>query len=902
MSTPGQRSLDTPLLETKLHAPRRRSTVVPRTRVVARLQQADRPPLTLVSAPAGFGKTTLLAEWTASASHDEVATAWLSLDARDNDPAVFWSYVIAALHTAVPEAGATALPLLRSAHAPIDTIVTALLHDLGRVSIEVVLVLDDYHVIESHELHEAVVFFLDHLPQHVHLMIGSRADPPFALGRMRARGDLLEIRAADLRFTADETATYLNQTMGLDLTLDDIAALDARTEGWIAALQLAALSMRDRPNVSDFIASFAGDDRFIVDYLADEVLQRQSDEIRAFLLETSILSRLTGPLCRAVTGQADSKTTLELLERLNLFLVPLDDRRTWYRYHHLFADVLRARLLDEAPESVGRLHRRASDWYAANGDRPEAIRHAFAAEDVDRAAELIELAVPWIRQTRQEATMRTWLEALPDDMFPPRPVLSIAMVGALMGAGETAGVEPLLQGIERWIEPSQDTGASAGPIVFDRDEFARLPPQIAMYRAGLAHLAGDVPATIAHAQRVLDLSEPADHFGRGAASALTGLAYWSTGNLEAARSRYTEAVQCFVDADFVPDVLGCSLALGDIQTAQGRLRDAARTFEAGLNHAAPHGALRGTADMHVGLSELAIERNDLETAIAHLNMSDELGGQAGLPQNAYRRLVALARIRQAEGNLATALDLLHDAERVYNTDYSPAVRPIPALMARVQLAAGDVGAALRWATDRGLTDDDELTYIHEFEHITLARTLLAHAKDRRHATALAEATALLARLLAAAEEGDRAGSVIEILVLTAHAHHARGDLPAATSTLGLAVERAEPEGYVRVLLDTEPLIVPLLRTLPPRNQHLRRILAATSPSATTRASTGLVDELSSRELDVLRLLRSDLSGPDIARELLVSLNTLRTHTKNIYAKLGATSRRDAVRRAGELGL
>ncbi|MCU1463807.1 MAG: ATP-dependent transcriptional regulator, MalT-like, LuxR family [Acidimicrobiales bacterium] len=892
---------DAPLLETKLHAPRRRS-VVPRPRVAARLQQADAPPLTLVSAPAGFGKTTLLAEWTASASHDEVATAWLSLDAGDNDPAVFWSYVIAALRTAVPEAGATALPLLRSAQSPIDTVVTALLHDLSRLSIEVVLVLDDYHVIESHDLHEAVAFFLDHLPPHVHLVLGSRADPPFALGRMRARGDLLEIRAADLRFTADETATYLNQTMGLDITPSDIAVLDARTEGWIAALQLAALSMRDRSDVSGFIAGFAGDDRFIVDYLADEVLQRQTDDIRSFLLETSILSRLTGPLCRAVTGQADSKATLELLERSNLFLVPLDDRRTWYRYHQLFADVLRARLLDEAPDSVGGLHRRASDWYAENGDRAEAIGHAFAAEDVHRAAELIELAVPWIRRTRQEATMRTWLDALPDDMFPPRPVLTIARVGALMGAGETAGVELLLRSVERWIEPSQHAGASGAPIVVDRDEFARLRPQVAMYRAGLALLAGDVTATIAHAERVLDLSGPADHFGRGAASALTGLAYWSTGNLDAARRRYAEAVACFVDADFVPDVLGCSLALGDIQTAQGRLSDAVRTFETGLKHAAPYGALRGTADMHVGLGEVLIERNELGAAIAHLDLSDQLGGQAGSPQKAHRRLVALARIRQAEGDLATALDLLDDAERAYNTDYSPAVRPIPALKARVRLAGGDVDAALRWAADHRLSGDDELTYIHEFEHITLARTLLAHAKDRGDATALGEATALLDRLLAAAEEGDRAGSVIEILVLLAHAHHARGDLPAATSTLARAVDRAEPEGYVRVLVDTEPLIVPLLRTLPHGNQHLRRILAAANPSGPTRASTALVDELSSRELDVLRLLRSDLSGPDIARELLVSLNTLRTHTKNIYAKLGATSRRDAVRRAGELGL
>jgi LuxR family maltose regulon positive regulatory protein len=692
--------------------------------------------------------------------------------------------------------------------------------------------------------------------------------------------------------------------MGLELTADDIAALEARTEGWIAALQLAALSMRDRSNVSEFISGFAGDDRFIVDYLVDEVLQRQPDEIRSFLLQTSILTRLTGPLCRAVTGQADSKATLEFLERSNLFVVPLDDRRTWYRYHQLFADVLRARLLDEVPETVRGLHRHASDWYAENGDRPEAILHALAADDVDRAAELIELALPWIRQSRQEATMRAWLEKLPDEIFPPRPVLSMAMVGALMGAGETAGVEPLLQSVERWIDPSQNTDTSAAPIVVDHDEFVRLRPQVAMYRAGLALLAGDVIATIGHAQRVLDLTAPTDYFSRGAASALTGLAHWRTGDLDAARTRYAEAVGSFVAADFVPDLLGCSLALADIQIAQGRLRDAAHTFETALKRAAPYGALRGTADMHVGLSELLLERDDLGAALAHLDIADQLGANAGLPQNAYRRLVALARVRQAEGDLVTALELLDDAARVYNTDYSPAVRQIPALKARVHLAAGDVAAAVRWARDHGLTAEDELTYLHEFDHITLARTLLAQAKDRRDVPPLSQATALLDRLLGAAEEGGRAGSAIEILVLAALAHHVNGDSAAAASTLAQAVGRGEPEGYVRVFVDAGPSIVPLLRTLPrgSHDEHLRRIRAAAGVPGASQASGGLIDALSSRELDVLRLLRSELSGPDIARELLVSLNTLRTHTKNIYAKLGVTSRREAVRRAGELGL
>jgi LuxR family maltose regulon positive regulatory protein len=739
-----------------------------------------------------------------------------------------------------------------------------------------------------------VAFLLEHLPPNVRLVIATRADPPLPIASLRVRGALLEIRAADLRFTTDEATAYLNDAMGLSLRPSDVEALEARTEGWIAALQLAALSMQGRDDVAAFIAGFAGDDRFVLDYLVGEVLDRQSNDVQTFLLDTSILSALSGPLCDAVTGRPGGKATLAHLDRANLFLVPLDDRRTWYRYHHLFADVLQARLLDERPGEVPELHRRASDWHDANGNQQDAIAHALAGRHIERAAQLIELAAPQMRRERQEATLRHWLEALPPEVFADRPVLTICLVGARMSTGVRTGVEPLLDMIESRLEQSTP------PVVFDHEEFAGLPAQLAVQRAGLALLAGDLDGTVAHANRVLDLVKPEDHFRHGAASALLGLAHWATGDLATGEQRYAEAVHDFVAVDHLSDALGCSLALADMQIAQGRLRDAAETFESGLRWTRAHPGLRGAADMHVGVSEVLLERNDLEAAARHLHAAAELGEQAGLPQNAYRSRVATARLRSARGDLDGALALLDEAAPLYDTDFSPPVRPVAALQARIRLARGDLDAAVRWASDRGLTAQDELSYVQEFEHLSLARVLLARQDPRSRA----DAVGLLDRLLEAAEAGHR-GSDVEVLVLLASAHRASGDLAAASAALEDALRRAEPEGYVRVFLDAGPDVPALVRSISARDSaplHARRVLAAVEPARVATRPSPLVDELSARELDVLRLLRSDLSGPDIARELLVSLNTFRTHTKNIYAKLGVNNRREAIRRAAELGL
>ena len=902
-----------PLLETKLQVPRRRRDLVARPRLSERLSRGAESALTLVSAPAGFGKTTLLADWLATTAAKGRSAAWLSLDQRDNDPALFWTYLVAALKTAAPGVGADALSLLQSPQPPIEAVVATLLNDLSAISNDVVVVLDDYHLIDAREVQDGMAFLLEHLPTQVHLVIAGRADPALPLARLRGRGELIEIRAADLRFTPEEVAAYLNGAMGLALTAQDVAALEGRTEGWIAALQMAALSMQGRDDVAGFIAGFAGDDRYIVDYLAEEVLQRQPEHVQHFLLQTSVLDRLSGPLCDAVTGQDGGKATLAALERGNLFLMPLDDHRRWYRYHRLFADVLQAHLLDERSDDVPELHRRASVWYEQNGEPSEAIRHALAAEDFERAADLIELSIPALRRDRREVTLRRWLEALPDELVRVRPVLNMGFVGALAVVGELEGVEGRLRDTERMLDtPAASSKAPEAPsgeiVVVDMDELPRIPSTIEMYRAALALARGDAPGTVRHAERAIALAPEEDHLSRAGAAALMGLAFWGSGDLEAGHRAYAECMAGLWRAGHVADTFGCAIALADIRITQGRLGEALRTYEQALQLGSEQSGsvLRGTADMYVGMSELHRERDDIPAATRDLLRSQELGEHTGLPQNPYRWRVAMARIREAEGDLDGALDLLNEAERLYVSDFFPNVRPIPATRARVWVAQGRLGEALGWARQRGLFVGDDLSYLSEFEHITLARVLLAQYAVEREARLLDEATGFLERLLRAAEEGARTGSAIEILVLRALACQALGDIPVALASLQRALTLSEPEGYVRIFIDQGPAMASLLRAATKQRiapSYVRRLLRAMSKTEDTApVIEGLIEPLSERELDVIRLLGTDLDGPDIDRHLVVSLNTVRTHTKNIYAKLGVNNRRAAVRRAQELDL
>jgi LuxR family maltose regulon positive regulatory protein len=903
-----------PLLETKLYIPKLRVGVVARPRLIERLRRGIDSKLTLISAPAGFGKTTLLAEWLASIADDARSPTWLSLDPSDNQPTTFWSYVIAALQTVAPSVGATSLSLLRAPQPPpIESVLATLVNELAATSTRMVLVLDDYHLIDAQEIHEGVAFLLEHLPPHVHMVIATRADPGFPLARLRARGELAEIRAGDLRFTADEAVVYLNEVMGLDLEAPDVAALEARTEGWIAALQLAALSMQGRKDAAEFIAGFAGDDRYIVDYLVEEVLQRQAEPVRQFLLRTSILARLSGPSSDAVTREGGGKAMLEQLDRRNLFLVPLDDRREWYRYHHLFADVLLARLMDEQSDIVPELHRRASTWHERQGEPPEAIRHALAAGDVEHAAELMERAMPAMRSSRQETAMLGWLRALPDELIASRPVLSVHYAGLLLDSGQLEGAEARLRDAELWLNRTADAdgrrrAASGARIVADEAEVRRLPGAIAVYRAAQAHLRGDVASTMAYAARALELVGHDDHLGRGSAAGLLALAHWTNGALEAAHDAWADAMTSLEAAGHLADAVSCAIALADIRIEQGRLREAMVTYERGLHLATEHRstAVRGSADMHVGMSGRFLERDGLDAAVQHLVISKELGEHLGSRQNPYRWCVAMAGIRAVEGDPAGALALLDEADRLYVADFYPRVRPIAALRTRVWIDQGRLGEGRGWVRAEGLSADDDLDYVHAFEHVTLVRLLLAESRRDPAGQSLNAAMSLLDRLLESAVAGGRMGGVIEILVLQALAHQVRGDVEAALVPLGRALTLAEPEGYVRVFLDEGRPMAALFESMHDRgvsSSYVDELLESFGRRvARYPINQDLVEPLSGRELEVLQLLATELDGPGIARQLVVSLSTVRSHTKAIYAKLGVTSRRAAVRRGEELDL
>jgi LuxR family maltose regulon positive regulatory protein len=903
--------MSAPILATKLYIPPPRPKVVNRPRLLERLNKGLHSKLTLVSASAGFGKTTLVSEWVASI---ERQTAWLSLDEGDNDPTRFLTYLVAALQTIAANFGKGVLGMLQSSQPPPpEDMLTTLLNEIASLPDTFILVLDDYHMIHAQLVDQALTYLLEHLPPQMHLVIATREDPQLPLVQLRARGQLTELRAADLRFTHSEAAAFLIQVMGLSLSEEDIASLEDRTEGWIAGLQLAALSMQGNKDVAGFIQAFAGDHRYIVDYLVEEVLERQPESLRNFLLQTSILDRLNGPLCDAVTGQEEGQARLLSLERGNFFVVPLDDRRHWYRYHHLFADVLSAHLMEEQPDQVSTLHLRASEWYEQHGSSADAIRHALSAFDFERAAELIERALPDMRRSRQEATVLGWLKMLPDELVHFRPVLSIGYAWALLSLGELEGVEARLQEAEYWLDTTADSSelalaSSVEMVVVDEEEFRQLPATIAVYHAGYAQALGDVPNTVKYARRVLELVPEEDILGRGAASALLGLASWTSGDLEAAYRAFSDGMVNVRMAGNISDATNGTIALADIRIAQGRLREAMRTYERALQDALELGepVPRGTADLYVGMSELHREHGDLSTATQYLLKSKELGEHSGIPQNRYRWYVAMARIREAQGDLDGALDLLHEAERLYRRDFFPNVRPVVALVTRVWVAQGRVSEALGWAREQGLSVSDDLSYLREFEHITLARVLFARYKSDHVDRFMFETMGLLDRLLKAAQEGERTGSLIELLVLQALAHKEQGNIPAALAPLQEALSLAEPEGYVRMFVDEGPPMAHLLEEITKHgnaSKYVRQLLTAfASASDRTLVKQGLIEPLSERELEVLRLLRSDLNGPEIASELIVSLNTVRTHTKNIYSKLGVNSRRAAVSRAEELDL
>jgi ATP/maltotriose-dependent transcriptional regulator MalT len=907
----------TPVLATKLFAPARRPQLVARPRVAERLGTSldSGHRLTLVSAPAGFGKTTLLSDWLTDLDQRQRHTrlGWLSLDDGDNDLTRFVAHLVAALQSAELDVDATVLDSLST--TSVAAALTPLVNDLARAGEHEprkhwILVLDDYHAIGAPEVHEAVTFLLEHLPDHLHLVVVTRSDPPLPLARLRSRGQLNELRAADLRFTPLEAQEFLNRVMGLELTAADVDALADRTEGWIAGLQLAALSLRgiaDRDEVAGFIQAFTGSNRFVIDYLADEVLARQPPHVRDFLLRTAVLDRLHGPLCDAVTGGTDGTRTLEHLERGNLFVVPLDTERSWYRYHHLFADVLHARLLAEQPADLPDLHMRASEWFAARGLVADAVRHALAAEDFDHAGYLMEEALPQIRPTRQDGLLLTWVRSLPEPVVRRSPVLCILSSWSLLMSGDLDDAGSRLDDAEAALAAgAQDPDLAA--TWADTEDLRTAPAAVQVYRAALAQARGDVAGTVRHARQALDLAGPEDHFVRGGANGYLGLAAWAAGNVDEARSTFSDAVRSLHAAGNLVDELDTTIVLADMEVAAGRPSHARRLFERALQTATASGAPypRATADLHVGLAELDRELDDLPTAEEHLESARVLGERGSITENRHRWYVVMAQVHVAQGDYDAAMRLLDQAEALYRHGFYPDVRPIAAMRARVEIAAGDLSSAGAWADDQGISVNDQPDYLREYEHLTLIRLILAQQRGEQRAAVID----LLDRLHGSAVEAGRDGSVREIRVLQALARQAHGDLREALAALNRSfVDTPEPESNVRLYLDEGAPMLTLLHHAAATGDrlvraHAGRLLerAPTSGEAGAESQQTPGGPLSQRELEVLRLLDSELTGPEIARELYVTLNTLRTHTKRIFTKLDVTTRAAAVRRAHERGL
>jgi LuxR family maltose regulon positive regulatory protein len=879
--------------------------------LVERLNQGAQRKLTLVSAPAGSGKSTLVAEWVAASRR---AAAWISLDPGDNNPALFWTYVVTALRTARLDVGESALSWLSSARPPAtEWILTSLINEITANDQHVALILDDYHVIDAEPIHRAVAFLLEHLPPRMHLVIATRSDPPLPLARLRGRRELTELRASDLRFTPEEAAAFLNEAMGLGLSAADVAVLEARTEGWIVSLQLAALSMQGREDLPGFIRAFSGDHLYIVDYLVDEVLHRQPDRVRTFLLQTSVLDRLSAPLCDALTGRDDGRGMLEALERDNLFVVPLDDKRHWFRYHHLFADVLRARALAEQPRQVPVLHQQASAWFERHGLPSDAVRHALAAEDFGRAADLLERTGRAMLTTTQDAFL-DWLKALPYEVIRARPVLSVYYALALL-PGDLETAEARLRDAEGVLDQAsaRPEAAAVEMVIVDDEGFRSLPGSMAIVRAYLAGASGDVPETVHYARQALGLLPEGDALWRGAAGALLGLAHWTSGDLEEAYQAFAEGQASLrKTGDITLEMIG-AFVLANIRTAQGRLRDAARLYEGALDQAARQGGPvpPTAADLYVGLSELCHEHNDLDAAARYLRSSQELGEHGGLQENRYRWYVGMARIAEAQGDLDRALDLLDEAQRRYVRSPNPEVRPVAAVKARVWVRQGRLAEALGWAHERGLSVGDELSYLREFEHITLARLLIARHRSDRGESALRELKALLDRLQQAAEQGRRPGSLVEVLVLQALAHQVQGDAIRARAPLERALTLAEAEGYVRIFLDEGATMRTLLGHVAapgPASAYARRLLSAfetparLAPTPLQAVPAALVEPLTRREVEILRLIAAGMRNQEIAEQLFISLSTVKRHVANAYGKLGASHRTEAVARANALDL
>lgn len=895
--------MPTSILRTKLHPPELRPRLVTRQALLPAISAGlqDGRKLTLISAPAGFGKTTLARAWLDASG---LPVAWLSLDEADSNPEQFLTYLVAGLQTVVAGIGADVVRTLETSQSPAPaTLLDSLLNELTLTEATFALALDDYHLVDSHLVDDLLNRLVERQPPRLHLLITTREDPPLPLARLRARNQLTEIRAADLRFSEAEAAEFLNLVMGLNLSADEIAVLEQRTEGWVAGLQLAALSLQGKTDTAAFIRSFGGTNQFVLDYLLEEVLRKQPPAAQEFLLRTSILNRLSGALCDALL-QAENppaQIMLQSLERDNLFIIPLDAERRWYRYHHLFRDLLRQRLGQKfCPQDIAEMHLRASAWFEQNGDMGEAFQHAMSAADFNRAARLAETAWLGMDENFQTGTWLGWANQIPERVKRFYPVLLTQIGWSYMDAGNAILSESSLRDAENSLKrPREEL------VIVEAEQFRTLPARIAFARAYNAQTQNRFADVVKHVEMALDIIPHDDPYMQAQASSILSAAYWANGELDKAYGLMSGWVDAAQQAGNFVFAIAASFGKADILITQGRLRDAMQVYQTALSLATENDAEMHTAHHHLGLGLLHHEMGEDERSAHHLQKAFELGRQTTIVDWMYRKSLAQAYLKESEGDYDAALDLLDEAARVYVRTPIPNLRPVEAMKACIYLKQNRLDKAQVWAVQSGLTLQDKPEHLHEFERLTLAKITLIDSPKQEQ---VQDVLKLLDAQLRLAQKQNRLRSQVDILNLQAFAHQIIGENAQAISALEQALKLAEPEGYLRLFTGQGKPFTELLTKIKSGylQNYAKRILAKLSPQNNIHPSSfilqPLIDPLSERELEVLRLIVQGLSNQEISQKLVVALSTVKGHNLRIFAKLQAKSRTEAVARARELGL
>ena len=918
------------LLATKFYNPPLRPELVFRQRLIEQLNNGLHHKLMLISAPAGFGKTTLVGEWLGTLQNSDGKTnpgeykvAWLSLDSSDNDPIRFLSYFVTALsriNGGEIAVGKGALGMLQSTQSPpVESVLTKLINDLAAMTGKIVFVLDDYHLIDSQTVHDAVSFFIENMPSQIHLVIATREDPLLPIPRLRARDQMTELRAADLRFTSSEVVDFLNHVMGLNLTTEDISALETRTEGWIAGLQLAAISLRGRTDISTFVKSFTGSHRLVLDYLIEEVLNQQSEEVQDFLLQTSILDQLTGPLCDALTGKDNGQQVLEMFDHANLFIVSLDEERRWYRYHHLFADLLRQRLSQNQPDVVQSLHLRASRWYEQNKFMDDAIEHSLVSKEFDRTTRLIAEHADVIWQRGEHRRLTDLLKSVPIELIFSKPRLCVFLAWYSFLSGEQEITKQCIQAAEEALDDKSGHRAesmSPKQVRMIDPEKALLLGRIAAIRAFMDSFQGELSSMIQNAHRALDYLPDDERNWRRLSAMTLGDIYGYKGDIPASYDARYEVYRVCKMAGDIYNTMVASSKLAITLRAQGRLQETIDLCEEQIQAASEIGQAQSPliGFIMLVLGEVLAELNNLDKALdlalEGINITETSDNLIFVGWGYFN----LIRIHFSQGNFAAVEEIIEKLEGLSQESNVPSW--VMGLMAtwqvRTWLAQDNLDEPSQWAKERGLNIDFEspqsieIDFFAMFDYIILARIWMAQGQ-------LEKTIKLLGHLFVIAGNGGRTANMIEILMLQALAFQEQGDANQAFDALERSFALAEPKGFIRIFVDEGPPMARLLyEALSNGNasDYVQRLLSAfpdednarsTSPQPAS-STTDLIEPLSERELEILQLLAEGLSNQEIGSQLYLSLNTVKAHTRNIYGKLGVNSRTQASARARTLGI